>query len=319
MATSGTVAQTVISTAKVLEHALRRAGVTASAQTPDVVDVAKECLYLLLSHYANTSLNLWCIEKVLVPLTEGKAEYSLPSGTNDVLNVHLCTPMLAEAASFADNLLTLGSATSVVRVGVVFTVLPTTDFDIELASDGAVFFKALTVKAFNAMLGLNWYDLPVFLTGSQVRVSAGTASMLYAATSVSEIPVTPLNRDQYADLPNKTSMSAVPVNYLFSKTLAPSITLWQVPADSIKHLALYVHRQVQDVGSLTQTLAIPSRWFEATIIQLAFRLSMELPGIDAERIKMLLDLSEKFKIESTEGETDSAPIYISPGISAYTR
>ena len=89
MATSGTVAQTVISTAKVLEHALRRAGVTASAQTPDVVDVAKECLYLLLSHYANTSLNLWCIEKVLVPLTEGKAEYSLPRGTNDVLNVHL--------------------------------------------------------------------------------------------------------------------------------------------------------------------------------------------------------------------------------------
>ena len=46
---------------------------------------------------------------------------------------------------------------------------------------------------------------------------------------------------------------------------------------------------------------------------------MEMPGIDAERIKMLLDLSEKFKIESTEGETDSAPMYISPGISAYTR
>ena len=70
---------------------------------------------------------------------------------------------------------------------------------------------------------------------------------------------------------------------------------------------------------MTQTLAIPNRWFEATIIQLAFRLSMELPGIDAERIKMLLDLSEKFKIESTEGETDSAPISISPGISVYTR
>jgi len=319
MATSGTVAQTVISTAKVLEHALRRAGLPASAQTPDTVDVARECLYLLLAHYANTSLNLWCIEQKFIALVAGQPEYLLPAGTNDVLNVHLCTPTLLAQSEFAANISTLSAAATAVRAGVKFSVAPTTDFEIQTSLDGIDYSTVLACKAVDVVQGVNWYNLPVFAYCQYVKVSAGTVETIYAASSTSEIPVSPLNRDQYADLPNKSAMSEVPVNYLFNKTLAPSVILWQVPSEGTRHLSLYVHRQVQDVGSLTQTLAIPSRWFEATIIQLAFRLSMELPGIPPERIKMLLDLSEKFKIESTEGETDSAPISISPGISVYTR
>jgi len=76
MATSGTVGQTVISTAKVIEHAVRRCGLLASQQTPEVVYVAKDCLFLLLMHYANTSLNLWCVERKLVGLQEGRRALS---------------------------------------------------------------------------------------------------------------------------------------------------------------------------------------------------------------------------------------------------
>jgi len=321
MATSGTIGQTIISTAKVLEHALRRAGVAASVQTPETVDIARECLYLLLMHYANTSLNLWCIEKVLIGYSPDQAEYALPAGTNDVLNVLTGTPLTADITSVAVDKVTLAQQGKVTRLGLTFSVPPAVPFTISVSSDDVAYTQVASL-ANNAMPlagQMYWVDFDPAATGQYITVSAGTLSGAVAATSTTEIEVTVLNRDQYAELPNKTMQSATVTNYLFSKTLSPTLTLWPVPNDMNRHMILWLHRQVQDVGGLTQTLAVPQRWFEPTIIQLAFRLAMELPGIDPARITMLSGLADKFKIEVTSAETDSAPMFISPAIAAYTR
>lgn len=321
MTTSGTVGQTIISTAKVIEHALRRAGVLASAQTPEIVDIAKECLFLLLTHYSNTSFNLWCVERKVIGYEPGRKEYLLPSQTNDVLNVLHGTPTLASILSLASNVATLESVQSVTRVGIKFSVLPTADYTVSVSSNGTDFYVGATGKSSNTVDvdSVYWFDFDPLATCLSLSVSGGTVEAVYAATSVSEIPITPLNRDQYAELPNKDTPSSTVVNYLFNKTLNPSLFVWPVPSDKTRHMVVWVHRQIQDVGGLTQTLAIPSRWFESTIIQLAFRLSMELPGVDPARIKMLSELSQTFAIEVENEETDSAPSYVRPGISPYTR
>ena len=54
--TSGTVGNTVIDTAAVLEHAFRRVKVHPSQQTPETVQIAKENLYLLLLNMATVGL-----------------------------------------------------------------------------------------------------------------------------------------------------------------------------------------------------------------------------------------------------------------------
>ena len=321
MATSGTIGQTVISTDKVIEHSLRRAGVPPSKTTPEIVHIARECLYLLLMHYANTSLNLWCIEKHIISHEPGKREYALPVGSNDVLNVLHGTPRLAEETSLVGNLQTLEQVSDLVRVSLTFSTLPPTNFSLETSVDGLTYDQTLDIQLSEVpQAGTKyWFDLDPLVSAKFVRVSSGTVSGIESAVNVTEIPVSVLNRDQYAELPNKTQSSTTVVNYLFNKTLEPSVTLWPVPSDGSTHLIIWVHRQIQDVGGLTQTLAIPQRWFEPTIIQLSFRLAMELPDVDPARIKMLLDLSEKFKIEVTGGETDSSPMYVQPGISGYTR
>ena len=314
MATSGTVGMTVIGTNRVIEHAMRRAGVPPSLQTPEIVQIAQDCLYLLLTHYSNTSLNLWCISPALIPLVEGQLEYSLPVGTNDLLNVQFCTPQLA-SGSLVGNDLILDSLQGIVRVGVEFSVTPAS-FVLQSTVDGVDFSLIKTVTPTGSV---TWFDLDPRVSSLGLKVVGGTVSHIWAATSVSEIPVEPLNRDQYSDLPNKTQSSSTVVNYQFRKTLNPTIVTWPVISEPQRHLSLWVHRQVEDVGSLGQTLAIPQRWFEATIIQLAFRLAMEIPGVPIERITLLQGLAGKFNIEATAEETDSAPTYVQPGISPYTR
>lgn len=320
MATSGTVGQTIINTAKVLEHALRRCGLSPTVQTPEVVTIASECLYLLLAHYANRGLNLWCVERTLIGYQVGKKEYLLPVGTNDVLNELHCTPSLLTGV-LAGNILTLDSSNTVVRIGVQFSVLPVADFILQTSTDGVAYTNqvSVTYTTVTDTGVIYWYDLDPSVVCQYVKVTGGTASALYAANRVTEIPITPINRDTYQEFPNKDFQSGQVTSSYFNKTLTPSLTVWPVPDTATKHMSVVVHRQIQDVGTLTQQLAIPQRWFEATIIQLAFRLALELPGVDPGRVKILTELAEKFQIEAEDEETDSAPIYLRPRIAPYTR
>lgn len=320
MTTSGTIGSTTISTSKVIEHALRRAGVKPSTQTPETVEIASECLYLLLSHYANKGINLWCIEKKFISYVAGQKNYALPTGTNDVLNVLQANPTVVGDAVLSGNVASF-TENKIVRVGVSFSTLPTVDATIQVSSDGVSFSDCVVVKT--AELAetetLYWFELDPSVPCSYVSVSGGTVSDIVCATSVSEIPVQPLSRDTYSSYPDKEKLSSVVTGFMFNKTLEPSVTLWPVPTDTNRHLTLWVHRHVQDVGRLTQTLAIPQRWFEATVIQLAIRLVLEVPGADSARIEVLQKLASEFTLEAANEETDSSPIYIQPNISAYTR
>lgn len=233
MATSGTVGNTVISTVKLIEKALRRCGLSPASATAETIETAKEDLYMLLMSMSNRGLNLWCIDSQTVPLVAGQAVYVLPPGTTDVLNLNLATPV----------------------------------------GDG----------------------------------------------SFRDLPVTPLNRDDYASLPNKAAQSAVPINYYFEKLREPQITLWPVPSDASKHLVVYRYRAIQDVGEIGDELDIPARWLEAITWHLALRLAFELPEVKAERVTLVQSMAQSMTLEVEGGETDSAPTYFAPNIGCYTR
>jgi len=91
MATSGTVGNTVINTAKLLEKAIRRCGLSPQALTPETVETAREDLFMLLLSLSNRGLNLWCIDKKLLALNVGQGTYTLPVGTQSILNAMIST------------------------------------------------------------------------------------------------------------------------------------------------------------------------------------------------------------------------------------
>lgn len=136
---------------------------------------------------------------------------------------------------------------------------------------------------------------------------------------VREVPLTPINRDDYSTLPNKGQASAQPVNYWFEKMREPRITLWPVPTDTTRYLVLYRHRQIEDIGDFSNEIDIPSRWLEAICWHLSLRLAFELPGVSAERLAAIQAMTQGMTLEVEGGETDDAPTYFAPAIGVYTR
>jgi len=84
-------------------------------------------------------------------------------------------------------------------------------------------------------------------------------------------------------------------------------------------MTVWYSRQIDDVGALTNELEIPQRWYEATVMMLAHRMSLELPGVGMDRIQYLEAQAEKYLALVESEERDKSPIYFAPNIAVYTR
>lgn len=327
MATSGTIGQTQINTAKVLEKALRRCGVGPQIATPEIWETAQESLFMLLMSLSNRGLDLWCIDDQLISLTRGQKLYVLPIGTTDVLNLLHATPMrLDYEESYGANDVTVDftDTTNITQFGLKFSVLPTSPVEFQRSDDGLTWETVQTI-ALTDLPEVNtygWYPLSTQQNSLHFRVISahlGTAQDFFLTNTVREINITPFNRDDYASQPNKTFESEVATNYYFEKLINPQITLWPVPADDARYLHLYRYRQIQDIGTLTEQIEIPARWYEAITWHLALRLCFEIPGIDAARRGEVSQMAQGMTIEVEGGETDNAPTFFAPNIRCYTR
>ena len=168
-----------------------------------------------------------------------------------------------------------------------------------------------------------WYyaDLPAAVNGSFVTLT-GTAAPVSAISLIItsyDMPVSQWNRDTWAVMNNKDRKSHPATNYFFEKKIVSKITLWPVPDSSLNYIMFYRHRQIQDVGSLTQELEIPARWMEGIIWQLAMRIVFEMPEADTNLIQLISTMADKHEFEAELGETDGSTISISPGIRGYSR
>jgi len=129
VAVSGEVSQTIFNTRKVIDHAFRKCKVFPEAVGAEQLEVAQDNLYLLLSSLANRGLQLWCIDKLILPLYVNQAAVPVPYGTqtkgvNDLLNTNFRTiQYLTATTTTAADRVTFNFSTSeqVTTVGVLWS------------------------------------------------------------------------------------------------------------------------------------------------------------------------------------------------------
>jgi len=157
----------------------------------------------------------------------------------------------------------------------------------------------------------------------RVRAYNGTTLALrefYVGNNSTEITMARLNRDDYTNLPNKNFTANQPYQYWFNRTIPQSeIYMWPVPSSSFVQMVVWYSRQIMDVGDLHGELEIPQRWYEAVVMMLAHRMSLELPQVDLGRVQYLEAQAEKFLNLAESEERDKSPIYFAPAIGVYTR
>ena len=158
--------------------------------------------------------------------------------------------------------------------------------------------------------------------GSSALSGALGFSQIYYGNTPTEIPLARMNRDDYTNLPNKYFQSNRPLQYWFDRQIpSPIMHMWPVPdiSATVMQLVLWVQRYIMDVGSMTQNLEIPQRWYEAIVACLAAKLALEIVEVDPQMIPMLdAKAAQALSIAQAE-ERDNSPMMISPNISMYTR
>jgi hypothetical protein len=326
MTTSGTIGSTLIPTNKLLEKSMRRAGLHPAQITPEIVDSALDSLFMLIMSLSSRGINLWCVDHQIIPLVGGKSTYVLPVGTIDILNLLHCSPIrteYSETYNGANANAYIGDDNRISKIGVLWSEVPDASSLLQYSNDGSTW---LTIRQINpdevTADTYVWTEVDPSLATSEVRVFStgnGVIDDIYLASGATEIMMTPFNRDDWANQPNKTFQAATQVNYYFEKLVNPQLTVWPVPLDNSRYMSLFRYRQVQDVGDLQNELELPSRWFEAVSWHLALRLAFEVPGVDPQRRQEVAAMANTFTLEAEANETDHAPVYFAPKISGYTR
>ena len=351
MATSGTISTTTFNTRKVIDRAFGRCKVAPELITAEKIEIANDNLFLSLSSLANRGIQLWCIEKLIIPLYQGIGEVELPLGTIDVLNGNIrqlsrldgtytssdggtvsfvsdddfattCT----QTSASGDIQVEFATDTQVTTVGILAGASTTWNLFFERSDDGTTWTTVYSVGSEAYVSGeWYWYDIDGNIDAAffRVRTSAGTLAIteLFFGNTPSEIPLGRLNQDSFTALPNKT-FPGKPLQYWFDRQLnQPIMHIWPVTDEASRYdqLVLWRHRYIQDVGSMTESVEVPQRWFPYVVAQLAADLASELPEVDDARETKLISAAANAWSEAQKEERDNSPLMLTPQINVYTR
>jgi hypothetical protein len=355
MAYSGTTGNTTINVDQLISYAYRDAGKTAEEITPEYVQAAKQALFYNLQNLSNLGVNLWLLENVLVGAVNAQQYLDLPSTTIDVREANWVYIVNAQASgylpvdnpsaptAFDQNLSTYATSTvsenwfgaayspgqSVFYVGFngysASGGTQTYNFAYETSEDGITWTTQQVFPA-TTLADMEWAYFPINTTPTNTfyrlrETVAPTFSVrqIVFSTSQQVIPLARLNRDDYWNLPNKQFPSVRSLQYWFDRTIDPKMYLWPVHNNDFQMFQLVVEKQMEDVGSLTNQLYIPDRWLASVQASLSHKMSLQIPGIDLNRIQYLEAQADKLFMQASNEERDKSPIYFQPNISYYTR
>jgi hypothetical protein len=356
MAYSDTYGQ-VYNVQTLIDHGARRCGKLAEELTSEQLLSARESLGFVMSNLINIGIQYWAIEKQVVGLTPDKYIYTLPNGSNDVLNA------LYRTMNRPDGSYTTSAGGTVALVGdndintFCEQTTPNGNISVNFGTDNPIYAGSIGLLPYVAgggsatwtlileysADGITWNTLndlgTVVVTDKQwiwtdidpgqsvqfyrVRISGGSTLALrefYVGTNSREITMSRLNRDDYTNLPNKNFTANQPYQYWFNRTVPnPEIYLWPAPSDPFVQMTVWYSKQVMNVGELTNELQIPQRWYLAVINMLAHQMAMELPQVPMDRVQYLEAQAEKSLALAESEERDRSPVYFAPNIGVYTR
>lgn len=266
MAVSGSISSTIFNTRRVIDNCFRQCRVPPQTVTPEMLEVAREQLYLLLSEASAKGTPLWCIDKQILAMYEGQNAVVCPTGTYDILNLMIRdvrrltgTPSATEGT--ADNAfdgdtetsctqvaaggsitLELASETDVTTIGILPNATGTWSFVVETSDDGSSYQTIYSATSLSVTAGKwIWVDVSgdqLTVIDARARTDVGFIRLraiaptvlnvleFFAGNTPDEINLSLINRDDYQNLPNKNMRSRPTEYWLDRQRDEPVIRLW---------------------------------------------------------------------------------------------
>lgn len=122
----------------------------------------------------------------------------------------------------------------------------------------------------------------------------------YSDVNNREIPMIPLTRTQYFELPEKTS-SGIPTQYWYdSDSQDMTLYVWPVKGTVTTETIEYTYqRKLEDLDSLDNNIDVPEEWLDTIAYKLAQRLLIPF-GVKGERAMMINAMAERLWAEAMD-------------------
>lgn len=331
MATSGTVGNVTIEVATILDHAFAMCGKISSTVSGELLRRARERLQFALWSMSNEGINLWCLKKTVFNVSRYRSVIPMTVGTVDVLNALFreLVPMVGATPFSAPGIQGQALAQPLVvrNVSGEFPAGGTVQLYVEASVDNINWEQVAALNSATVSAGSSFaIDLDNSMLAQYWRVRDGTGTLLTInnlrfRAILSEIPTSKLNRDDYQQLPQKYYEGQQSLQFWFDKQVNPQLWMWPQVQDDDHQLIVWEQSLIQDVGSLTNTLAVPYRWYDAVISLAAYRIAMIIPPAELPEGKLqeLQGISANDKRIAAGGESDGSSWRLTPKIRAYTR
>ena len=357
MPTSGTLGVTTFSNQQIIDHAFRRCKMVEQQITGEHLEIALDLLWLFTQTLVNKGIKLWNVVPINLPIYERIPTVPCPLGTVDTYTINLrnqnrvtgtasasegnadnafdgdlstaCTQVAAAGTITMD--LGTDGATAINTIGIMPNVSGTWDYVVEASNDNFVTSVAYITRTAQAVVQDEWLWVDVVPPGRETEFqywrlrATGTTVLdvieLVYQNAPNEIPMYKLNRNDYANLPDKASTGR-PTQFWYDKQRTqPEIELWPSPGFefTFNQVTGFVQTQMQDVGTLTDELEVPDRWYLAIVCELARQLSREVKEVDLSQLPNIDIDADKYLADAWTGEGDMSESYLRPNISYYTR
>lgn len=353
MAVSGTISMTTFNTRKVIDQGYGSCRLPKQSITGEMIETAKDQLFLMLSGWLNIGVPLWCQTKYILGFQQGVYSLELPLGVIDVLDANLRditrlqgdpTSSTGTAANaFDDDLATVCTLTGVVDQNIALgldetaqvlttgilpgtsgTLAYTLQYSIDDAATWVTYQSGSATVVDSEWLWVDSQGVPLECT--DVRLVVATASLPFSvrelvfSNKINEINMARINRDDYFYLPDK-NVQGRPVQYWLDRQRTNCVmNVWPAPdaASIYRQMSMLATRHIMDVGTLQQEVEVPQRWYEAVVWNLAQRLAIITPEVKLDMIKITAGMAQTALAQAWAEERDRSPVNINIDISPYT-
>ena len=327
----------------IIREAFERIGIIGDFVDPQKLESAKRSIDFLLLDWMSKSVNLWTLDMAYLNLIEGKSQYILPDTVSDIIQVNLRTstrqvvpggvPFSSDVGSDADDAFDGNPLTSCTQldidgnIGYEFpepikinfigiTSNETEEYSIKVAylneEDDVVELFTIPKQEYSAGL-IYWFDVPIPVLSTAYSIIEGGGAQLdirelYFNNNVFDASMSNISRYEYYTYPNKFLESRPSVYYL-DRSIQNILTVWPTPSAQYNCLQYSYKKLMQDTGSYTNTVDIPSLFYPALVWGLCYHLALKYNPEAAQTFKQ--EYEQAF-LTATIDDSETTPLSIIP-------
>lgn len=274
---------------QLIGSALRKISAFESGETPDAQSVqdASDALNAMVKHWQASGIYIWTSEEAILFPVLGQVQYTIGTGSTDRITGSYTQATLTSAAALGANTIAVASVTGIA-----------TTYNIGVQLDDGT-FQWTTVNG--APSGLT-----VTLTANLTDTAAiGNSVLVYQnslirpvkildarrfnLTSLIDVPLMEMERAEYMDMPNKTSIGAV--NSFFYDRRGATNTqglfyIWPSPATTDEVIKITAARPIEDFTVAGDDADLPQEWIRAIEWGLADEIADEYDVPEPKRTRI---------------------------------